>query len=159
VNNNNQIRKIDLVIATMSSDAKTLIGNQGEIKSLSQTKKAIVDNTDKIAKENSISVKNRGDKKAGKSTLTYMMKQYRELGFDEAEQDYYDQNKAYGMKIVADISNKSILEQLQLDENDYTDMLKTQRELVQELQSKIEDVEEENRQLHVTIDQLNNGEE
>ena len=152
VNNNNQIRKIDLVISTLSNDAKTLISNQGEIKSLSSTKSQIVGSTDKIAKENSISVKNRGDKSAGKSTLSYLMKQYRELNFEDAEQDYYDQNKAYGMKMTADISNKSLLEQLQLDENDYTDMLNTQRELIQDYQSRIEDLEEENRQLNVLLD-------
>jgi len=152
VNNNNQIRKIDLVISTLSNDAKTLISNQGEIKSLSATKSQIVGSTDKIAKENSISVKNRGDKSAGKSTLSSLMKQYRELNFEDAEQDYYDQNKAYGMKMTADISNKSLLEQLQLDENDYTDMLNTQRGLIQEYQSRIEDLEEENRQLNVLLD-------
>jgi len=154
VNNNNQIRKIDLVIATLSNDAKTLISNQGEIKSLTTTKNQIVTSTDKIAKENSISVKNRGDKSAGKSTLSSLMKQYRELKFEDAEQDYYDQNKAYGMKMTADISNKSLLEQLQLDENDYTDMLNTQRQLIQDTQSRVEDLEEENRQLNVVIDDI-----
>ena len=151
VNNNNQVRKIDLVIATLSNDTKTLISNQGEIKSLSSTKSQIVGSTDKIAKENSISVKNRGDKSAGKSTLTSLMKEYRELNFEDAEQDYYDQNKAYGMKLVADISNRSILEQLQLDENDKNDILLTQRQLLGDLQSKVIDLEEENRQLHVRL--------
>ena len=152
VNNNNQIRKIDLVIANMSNDTKSLVANQGAIKSLSSTKKSIVDNTDKIAKENSISVKNRGDKKAGKSTLTYMMKNLRELGFEDAEHDYYDHMKATGMKIAADISNKSILEQLQFDENDYLSMLKEQKEIIQRLQNKLDDIEEENRNLHILID-------
>lgn len=154
VNNNNQVRKIDLVIANMSNDTKSLITYQGDIKSLSATKKSIVDNIDKIAKENSISVKNRGDKKAGKSTLTYMMKNLRELGFENAEHDYYDHMKAIGMKRTADISNKSILEQLQFDENDYVTMLKEQKEIIQNLQDKIYEIEEENRQLHVNLDNL-----
>lgn len=151
VNNNSQVRKIDIVIANLSKDSSSLIANQSEIKSLTATKKSIVDNTDKIAKENSISVKNRGDKSAGKSTLTYLMKNYRELGFEDAEQDYYDQNIAYGMKLVADVSNKSIIEQLQFDENDLNDMLFTQRQLLQELQDKVMDLEEENRKLHVKL--------
>ena len=155
VNNNNQIRKIDLVIANMSNDTKSLVTNQAEIKSLSQTKKSIVDNTDKIAKENSISVKNRGDKKAGKSTLTYIMKNLRELGFEDAEHDYYDHMKAIGMKRTADISNKSILEQLQFDENEYISMLKEQKEIIQTLQEKLDDIEEENRQLHVDLNNKN----
>ena len=100
-------------------------------------------------------MKNRGDKSAGKSTLTYIMRDYRELGFEDAEQDYYDQNKARGMKAVADISNKNILEQLQLDENDANDMLIQQRQLLQELQERVDDLEEENRQLHVEIGLFN----
>jgi hypothetical protein len=151
VNNNNQIRKIDLIINNMSCDVKSLLANHGDIKSLTQTKKNIVDNTDKIAKENSISVKHRGDKTAGKSTLTYLMKNYRELGFEDAEQDYYDQKKANGMKLVADISNKSILEQLQFDENDINDMFFTQRQLIEQLNQKVLELEEENRQLYVKL--------
>lgn len=151
VNNNNQVRKMDLVINSLSSNIKAIISNNGDIQSLSKIKNQIVQNTDKIAKENSISVKNRGDQKAGKSTLTYIMKNYRELGFEDAEQDYYDQNKANGMKLVADISNRSILDQLQLDENDINDMIIQQRELIQRLQTKVDDLEEENRQLYVKI--------
>jgi len=151
VNNNNQIRKIDLVIASLSNDTKTLISNQGEIKSLTDTKNKIVSSTDKIAKENSISVKNRGDKKAGKSTLTYLMKNYRELGFENAEVDYYDQLKAIGMKHAADISNASILEQLRFDENDFDNMLKEQRTLVQKLQDEFDELLEENRRLRLKV--------
>jgi len=81
-----------------------------------------------------------------------MMKNLRELGFEDAEHDYYDHMKAKGMKVTADISNKSILEQLQFDENDYVSMLKEQKEIIQRLQEKIDDIEEENRQLHVELD-------
>lgn len=151
VNNNNQIRKIDLVIANLSNDTKSLISNQGDIKSLTTTKKSIVESTDKIAKENSISVKNRGDKKAGKSTLTYMMKDYRELGFENAEVDYYDQLKALGMKHAADISNQSIIEQIKFDENDLDNMLKDQRILIQSLQNQVDELLEENRQLRIQL--------
>ena len=151
VNNNNQIRKIDLVISSLSNDTKTLIQNQGEIKSLSSTKSQIVSSTDKIAKENSISVKNRGDKKAGKSTLTYMMKNYREIGFENAEVDYYDQLKAKGMKHAADISNSSLLEQLKFDENDLDNIIKEQRMLIQSLQNELDESLEDNRQLRVKL--------
>jgi len=159
VNNNNQIRKIDLVIATLSNDTKTLISNQGEIKSLSSTKSQIVGSTDKIAKENSISVKNRGDKKTGKSTLGNMMKDLRELKFDKAEQDYYDMSKAYGMKQAADISNQSTLDILKFDDNDLDHMLKLQRELIQDLQQKELDLNEKIRLLSVENIELRNKNE
>ena len=149
VQNNNQIRKIDDEISTgnLKADAKA-------IRDLSEIKQKIVSNNDKLAKENAISVKNRGDKSAGRSTLTYMLKQYRELDFDEAEVDYYDQLKAYGMKVCADVSNKSLLDQLSFDENDYIDIINTQRDLVQEYSARITDLEEENRILHKKIHQL-----
>jgi hypothetical protein len=152
VNNNNQIRKLDLAINNMS-----IIANQGEIKSLSAIKNTIVQSTDKIAKENSISVKNRGDKKAGKSTFTGMMKQLRELNFEKAEQDYYTQKRAYGMQLVADISHKSILSQLQFDENDINDMISYQREMMLKLQKQTEDQEEEIRKLHIELDKYKVG--
>ena len=53
------------------------------------------------------------------------------------------------------IGNKSILEQLQFDENDYISMVKDQRELIQRLQEKLDNVEEENRQLHVRLSNQN----
>ena len=148
VNNNNQVRKIDLLINAISSDMNSMMKNQSEIKSLTSTKKQIVENTDKIAKENAISVKNRGDKKAGQSTLTYLMKRLRELDFEDAEADYYDVLKAKGMQIASDISMKSIFEQLQFDENDYTEMIKEQRIMIDSLNKKLDEVLEENRQLH-----------
>jgi len=152
VNNNNQIRNIDLSIARLSSNQETAAQSEGKIIHLSRAKAAIVGNTDKIASANQISVNHRTDKKAGKSTLTALMRKYREFGFEDAEQDYFDQSKAYGIKLVAEISDKAIIEQLQFDENDINDMFFMQRKLIQDLQEKILDIEEKNRILQVEID-------
>ena len=154
INNNNQIRKIDFAINKLTAKPNFIDSNASAISSMTKTKFAIVQANDKIAKENSISVKNRGDKRAGASTFTYMMKKLRELNFEDAEHDYYDQLKSYGMKRTADISNKSILEQLQFDENDYTNMIKAQREMIESLENKLLDLEEENRQLYVKLNKL-----
>jgi hypothetical protein len=122
--------------------------NHGDVKSLSDTKSKIVASTDKIAKENSISVKNRSDKRSGRSTLTYKMKELRELNFREAEANYYDQMKAIGMQRVSDISAKSIWEQLQFDENDYTVMIKEQKDLIAQLYKQLDELKEEVRKIH-----------
>jgi hypothetical protein len=151
VNNNNQIRKIDLIINQLSSDAQLLTDKQSDINKLANTKKQIVDNNDKIAKENAISVKNRSNKRSGKGTLTDMMKMLREYGFEDAEQDYYDQLKCTAMKKVADISNQSILDQLKFDENDMHDIIVQQKELIAKQKNKILDLEEEKRQLNVKL--------
>lgn len=151
VNNNNQIRKLDYLLSGFMGDNESLANNVAAIKSLNATKKDIVQNTDRIAKENRISVKSRANSNMSKSNLTVMMERLRALDFEDAEVDFYDQKKAYGMKRVADISIKAIDEQLQFDENDIGYMITEQRHLIKELEDKILDVEEDNRKLRARI--------
>lgn len=159
VNNNNQIRKIDLAISSLNSNIKSMVENAKDIGSLQDVKSKIVTSNDKIMKENSISVKNRGDKKAGTTTLTGRMRMMRELKFDEAEEDFYSQKIARGMAMVADISNKSLIDQLRFDENDYTDIIKTQRDKFIDFEKQILELNEKNRLLEVKIIELKNEDE
>lgn len=145
INNNNQIRKIDLAIDRISCNLELLMENQDRLKSLTAIKKDIVQNNDKIAKENGISEKNNKGKSANKSTLTGLMKYLRDLNFDDAEVDYYDQMKAYGMQRAANISMKAIAEQIKFDENDMNDIIAMQRDMIKSLEKKVMELEEENR--------------
>jgi hypothetical protein len=151
LNNNSQIRKIDLMINKLSSDDKSLLTNTAEIKNLASIKNAIATSNDKLSKENAIAIKHRGDKKAGRSTLGYLMKDLRELNFEDAEEDYYDMKKAYGMQLTADISHKSILSQLNFDEKDIEDMFKEQRDIITDLQQQKEELEEKLRQANISM--------
>lgn len=153
LNNNSQIRKIDLMINKLSSDDTSLLTNTAEIKNLASIKNAIATSNDKLSKENAIAIKHRGDKKAGRSTLGYMMKDLRELNFKDAEEDYYDMKRAYGMQMTADISHKSILSQLNFDEKDIEDMFKEQRDIILELQQQKEELEEKLREAKLIIKQ------
>ena len=160
VNTNNQIRKIDSVINQLSSDMQSLIKNSGEIKDLTGIKTQLNQSNDKLSKENSIALKHRADKKTGKSTLGGMMKDLRELGFEQAEQDYYDMQKAFGMKQAADISNKSISDILNFDEKDMDDMFKMQKDLIRSLQDEKQELKEKIRVLTVdNYDLKQKGEE
>ena len=152
VNNNNQIRKIDFLISKYTANMELLIKNDSKIKSLNSTKKDIAQITDKIAKENSISVKNRKGSNIKKSSLTVMMDYLKALGFEDAEIDYYDQKKAYGMQRAANISMKAMEEQIQFDENDINEIIIEQRKMIKEMENKILDLEEENRQLYVEVE-------
>jgi len=163
LNNNNQIRKIDLVINTLSSDAKTLLKNSADIKNLTAIKNQMAQNNDRLSKENSIAVKHRGDSKAGKSTLGVMMKDLRELGFEKAEQNYYTMKLSYGMKHTADISNTSIVDILNFDSNDQHNLFKMQKELIEKLQDgelifkeEIRKILTENKNLKAQLDKINN---
>lgn len=158
VNNNNQIRKLDYLLSTYMIDIKTLSKNQGVVKSINSTKKDIVASTDKIAKENKITVKSRGNKGGSKATLTGILDRLRELNFEEAEINYYDQKKAYGMQRAANISMKAMTEQMDFDENDINDIIGMQRDMIKDMEEKILDIEEENRQLHIKLAQYDEGE-
>ena len=149
--NNNQIRRLDNQIALLSP-----LQNADEISKLNTIKKDLVLSNDKIAKENEISVKNRSNKEVGKNTLTFLMKKLRNLDFDKAETDFYDQLKSKGTQWAVDMSYKSISENAYFDENDWRDIGNYRIELVQTLQSENDDLKEEKRKLHAEIQKLRN---
>lgn len=152
VNNNNQIRQYDLIIAQLKplTDSK-------DIQVLNEMKGKLVQSNDKIAKENEISVKNRSNKDIGKSTLTYLMRDLREKDFDRAEADYYDQLKSAGTRWAAEVSMNAIQKNTFFDENDMREINDIKRQMVVELQEKVDDLMEEKRQLLVEIQKLKNG--
>ena len=65
------------------------------------------------------------------------MKEMESDGFDEIRVNLFDINTSEAMKQIADLSNRSIMEQLTWDANDYTEMIKEQREMIQRLQSEL----------------------
>lgn len=152
VNNNNQIRQYDLLIAQL----KPLTDNK-DIQALNDLKSKLVISNDKIAKENEISVKNRSNKDVGKSTLTYLMKDLREKDFDKAEADYYDQLKSEGTRWAINLSMDAIQQNAYFDENDYNDIANIRRELVNKLQSEVDDLMEEKRRLLIEVEKLKYG--
>ena len=152
VNNNNQIRQYDLLIAQLKplTDSK-------DIQVLNEMKGKLVQSNDKIAKENEISVKNRSNKDIGKATLTYLMRDLREKDFDRAEADYYDQLKSEGSRWAAEVSMNAIQKNTFFDENDMREIDGIKRQMVVDLQEKVDDLMEEKRRLLVEIQKLKNG--
>lgn len=152
VNNNYQISQVDVAIARLDT-----ITQLDDIRTLQATKKSLVDVNDKIAKENGISVRNRQNQRPGQGTLTGLMKYLRELDIEEAEANYYDQLKSPGTQWAANMSFKAIRENGFFDENDYKDIIEKQYNLIHELQTKLDDTEETNRQLLIENDELKEG--
>ena len=150
IKNNFQIDTCDKKMARLDplKDAES-------IKTLSDIKNKLVQSNDKIAKENEISVKNRSNKDAGKSTLTYLMRDLREKNFDKAEADYYDQLKSKGTRWAVEISQKAMLEHCIFDENDKKEIYETQLKLIDDLNQKLDKKKEEIRLLLIKIDELN----
>lgn len=140
VNNNNQIRQIDLQIARLNP-----MNSAEAIKGLNDIKVKLVSNNDKIAKENEISVKNRSNKDAGRNTLTFLMKDMREKDIAGAEANFYDQLRSPGTQWAADMSLKAIKENAFFDENDQQEIFDTQRELIDKFQKESDDAKEKYR--------------
>jgi len=147
VNNNNQIRRYDLLISSLNP-----LGNNNEIKSLNGLKKDLVSSNDKMAKENEISVKNRSNKEIGKSTLTYLMRDLREKNFEKVEVDYYDQLRSEGTLWAIEMSNRAIKQNGMFDENDKQELFDIQKNLIENLQKKLDDEMEKNRLLNIQLD-------
>ena len=124
------------------------------IKTLSDIKNKLVQSNDKIAKENEISVKNRSNKEAGKSTLTHLMRELRERDFDKAEVDYYDQLRSAGTRWAIEISQKAILNHCLFDENDKKEIYEKQLKLIDDLNQELDKKKEEVRQLLAKVDEM-----
>ena len=150
IKNNFQIDTCDKKMSQLDP-----LRDSDSIKTLSDIKNKLVQSNDKIAKENEISVKNRSNKDAGKSTLTYLMRDLREKDFDKAEADYYDQLKSTGTRWAIEISQKAMLDHCIFDENDKKEIYETQLKMIDELNQELDDKKEEIRLLLIKIDELN----
>ena len=124
------------------------------VKVLNEIKNKLVQSNDKIAKENEISVKNRSNKDAGKSTLTYLMRDLRQKDFDKAEADYYDQLRSPGTRWAVDMSITSIKQNGMFDENDKKEVYEMQLDLIDNLNQQLDEAKEKIRLLTKENDRL-----
>ena len=129
--NNNQIREIDKTLSDLMRNSTDIKANSGKINALNSMKKDLVSNNNKIAKDNGLN----SGKMGGKSTLTETIQKLTALDFEEAEISFYDQKLNRGMQRASDISHKSVMEFLQIDDADVRDMLLDQRQLLQSYQN------------------------
>ena len=100
---------------------------------------------EKQARENGFSMRYSGAAGKGSGTLSGVQKELLEGFDDDIVTNYYDIKTSSSIKHIADISSKSIIEQLELNENDYVDMLKEQRDQIQKLSTENDRLAEELR--------------
>jgi len=137
-----QCRKLDTLINQQLSSPKP---DPTKIKNLNSSKKNLIDNINALAKDNSISSLHNGASKVGKNTLTSKMKDMDDLGFENVKVNLFDIETCESMRQIADLSNSSLLEQLNFDANEYTQIINDQREMIQVLQSNYDELNEKHR--------------
>lgn len=129
-----QIEKIDNMIANIMKDPIKAANNVGTMKSLQDMKQKVNSTVTNLAAESCLSLKNNKNASKGEDSFTGRTKRLKDMNLREMENNAFDIGTAEGMRQVADISNASILKQIHLDENDYTEMLGQQREMIVNLQ-------------------------
>lgn len=141
----NQLDKLNNAITTLNADIDSLVDNPGKMKSLIEAKDKLYKSVLALAKDNGISANHNNNKSKGAGTLSGIIKDLQEKGFEEASINLFDIETSEGMRQVADISNKSIMDQLLFDENDYSEMITEQREALIKLQNENAELSEELR--------------
>ena len=149
-----QIKKLDEEINRISNDYEI---DDTRLKNVMAAKKQAFDTITSLAKDNNISSQWNKNVRAGQGTMSDKIKEMYENGFDPSRVNLFDIKTCESMKQTADLSFQSIMEQLQLDENDYTRVIKTQREMIVAMTEEVDKLKEENRQLRNNVIFLENG--
>lgn len=134
-----QQAKIDDKIAKAMTNSSV---NTSELKQLLDSKKNISSTISQLAEQSCLSLKHSKNASKGENTFTGIVKKLKEMNLRDAEVNAFDIGTCEGMRQVADISNASIMKQIRLDENDYSEMLIKQREMITKLQEKADQNEE-----------------
>ena len=153
-----QIVQSQLQIKKLNEELNQALENgnfdENKVNKLTASKRVLSDSVAKIAQDNNISSKYNDNSKRGKNTLSQKMKDMLADGYEAVRVNLFDIKTSEAIKQVADISNKSIMEQLALDSNDYADMVKKQREMLVDIQEKYDVLEEQNRNLQNELEDL-----
>lgn len=145
----NQIQKLNDAINELLADTKKLNSNNGTIKQHSDTISKLLSGANALAKDNGISVNFNNSKSKGQNTLTGKMKELELIGFRDSKINMYDIDYCEGMRQVAQISAKAQVDQIGFDENTINTINNIRRELVDELQRKLDKANERARLLLV----------
>lgn len=139
-----QIKKIDDAI---NEELCKVHADEARLRSLSETKTKLLKSLSNIAQDNNFASNYNENSKAGKSTLSMKMKEMEEDGYAAIKTNLFDIKTCEAMKQIADLSNRSLMEQLAFDANDYAGMVKDQRQMIVDLTARAESAEEELRML------------
>ena len=138
-----QAKLDDMSAKAMSSP--NVSNKSGEIKSYLDSKQKVSSTISQLAEQSCLSLKHNKNASKGENTFTGKTKKLKDMDLRSAENNAFDIGTCEGMRQVADISNASIMKQIHLDENDYTEMLGQQREMIVKLQREADENAEKAR--------------
>lgn len=127
-----------------------------KVQKLSSSKSTLLSSIATIAKDNNIASNYNKNSKQGQSSLSSKMKEMADNGFQEIQVNLFDIKTSEAFKQIDKISNENIANQLTLDNSEYSEIVKEQRETLKAQEQKIDELTEENRNLKNKIIDLEN---
>ena len=140
-----QVEKLNQTFNTMMVSTENIEENSKKISSLIGSKDKLYRNILAMAKDNGISIQYATNKSQGAGTLSKIVKDLEEIGLREAKINLFDVETSEAMKQVSDISNSSIVQQINLQESELWDMIGELREVRVKLDNKVTELTEQLR--------------
>ena len=138
--------KINEEMLIQTSDSENLFANAKQIKTLNDTKKDIQNTINRIAADNQISLKTAKDKGDKTKKFTYIVRKLMEYeDLDDVKSNVFDVKTSKAMAEVEKQSFGNMISQLNIEENDYINVLANQRDRIAELENELLKIKEKNR--------------
>lgn len=144
------------ITETMNIELSKREVDDAKVQKLSSSKSTLLSSIATIAKDNNIASNYNKNSKQGQSSLSSKMKEMEDNGFQEIQVNLFDIKTAEAFKQIDRISNENIANQLTLDNSEYSEIVKEQRENLKLQEQKIDELTEENRNLKNKIIDLEN---
>lgn len=139
------------LIDTWSKDPDMMKRMSKELKEIIAMKERETKMVTQFSKDHGFAEKYATSKSRGSGTLSGVMRDMEDYNFDDGKVNLYDIKTSESMQQASDISMSSIMKQLSLQEADYVQMLKEQREQLVKLQTELTRVTEENRIIYKAV--------
>lgn len=146
-----QVENVDRLI---NSEFRQKIPDNSLIKSLTEIKDKLSRTINASANDNGISAKGSGKGSKGSNTLTNIMKEMSENGFDEIKVNIVDIKLSKSYQEIARDNAKALIDELNFTSDEYARMVATQSEMIDEYQTKITKLEETIRLLKIEVKAL-----
>lgn len=137
-----QVERLNKTFNAMMASAENIEENASKISTLVGSKDKLYRSILAMAKDNGISVNHAMSKSQGAGTLSRVVKELEEIGLREAKMNLFDIETSESMKQVQDISNKSVIEQINLQDSELWDMIAELREVRIKLDNKVNELTE-----------------
>lgn len=142
--------------AEINKEQNKVKSDETRLKDLAIIKEKNIASITRLSKDNKIGSQYNSSNNGSSNTFTGKIKEMNEQKLNEPKVNLFDIKTCEAMKIISDINAKSIIDKLELDDNEYSKMIATMREERESNEHEIDKQKEEIRLLKNKIESLVN---